>query len=648
MTSAFSTGSYELDALLEELRAGDNVVLFTDTWADYVPFVSSLARRPDPVPRTVYARSTGLLDRTLAALGRVEVLDLSKVASVENPVQALQERMREIGPRVHYIFDPLDTLAPLLVPREDLSGFFLAICPLLFQLNTVAYWNLLRGEHDAATLADIKDYTQVFIQIDRLEESLVVTPIKVWGRYSEAMFRPHRLRIDDCSLRLEPITIRGQAQEAYASALEEKNLELARIRDALNRSNRETQARNRELADLNARLREQSRRYEALHSNLNHLLELFQAGQTIASSLIEDQVHTAIVSAAQRLFDARACRLDLADKGCGRVYDEWGMTPDCQVLFSSRQASRLRVQARETLVPVSGTLTDLGSFCVAPLSARGTCIGTLEVYRDDTRLDTEESDSLLAYLASAASMAIDNARLYRELEIRGEQLRTFVEDAITSEEQDSRRFAYDLHDGVVQLIVAAYQHLQSAAAWRGRDPQNEEKELNQGTQLLKRSIDEARRLIAQLRPTGLDDFGLTHALCLHVAQLTQEGGWDVRLEVATEWPKLPATLEAAIFRIVQEATRNAQKYAGTPRLRIVLDRTDGDLLVSIRDWGVGFDPSQAFQEHERGRHVGLIGMRERARLWGGEVSIESGAGAGTTITVTIPVPRETRTEDSTS
>ena len=131
MSIEFSTGSHELDALLEELRAGDNVVLFTDTCDEYVPFVSALTRRPDPAPRTVYARSAGLLDESVAPVDHTEILDLASFADSADPVRSLQERMRQIGPHVHYVFEPLHTLAPLFVPSERLSQFFLSICPLL-------------------------------------------------------------------------------------------------------------------------------------------------------------------------------------------------------------------------------------------------------------------------------------------------------------------------------------------------------------------------------------------------------------------------------------------------------------------------------------------------------------------------------------
>ncbi len=650
MPNPFSSGSPDLDALLEELRAGDNVVISTPDWRSYLPFVHSLVRDLTAAsPRVVYARSDGLLDALFSEAPDIEVLDLTTFAGPGDPIARLKDAMREIGRGVQYVFESLHTLAPLLAPHRALGSFFSSICPFLFDLDTVCYWHLVRGVHDAATVAAIKDCTQVYLQVDRLDEGMVLTPLKVWGRYSEAMFRPHRLLLDNDRLALQPLSISSSEQQAYAAMLEDKNRELATIRDAVDESNRALQERNRQLAELNERLQEQTERFQALHTNLDHLQELLQVGQAISSSLMVDQVRQAIVAAGRRLLDASACRLTLAGPAPASSLLEDGPTAPWLPFVDSAESAALRERVAQRLEPDAlavrapdGKL--LGSVAIAPLASRGRCLGLLEVYAADGRLETAGAVALLGRLASESSIALDNAYLYREVESQGQQLRSFVEEVITKEEQESRRFAFDLHDGLVQLIVAAYQHLQSAQAWRTRDPSAEERELLHGTELLKRSIYEARRLIAQLRPAGLDDFGLIHALRLHAAQLAQDADWDLDLAVDPEWPKLPYTLEAALFRIVQEATTNAMKYARSPRVRITLKTQDGSLNVAVQDWGQGFDPSQVLDGPERGRRMGLIGMRERARLWGGECDVTSDPGQGTVITVRIPIPSEPRAD----
>jgi len=296
------------------------------------------------------------------------------------------------------------------------------------------------------------------------------------------------------------------------------------------------------------------------------------------------------------------------------------------------------------VVPEAGAESG-GSVALAPLIVRGACLGTLELYASDARLVDDEALTLLSYLASEASIALDNAQLYREVELQGQQLRSFVEDVISNEEQDSRRLAFDLHDTLVQIIVASYQHLQTAQAWRDRDPAAEARELEQGIQLLQRAINEARRLIGQLRPAGLDDLGLVHALRLYVAQLMAEADWHVELVVSPKWPPLPPALETALFRIVQEATHNAQKYAQATRAQVRLE-VEGNLLsVTIRDWGQGFDPNAVPSEPQRGLHMGLVGIRERTRMWGGWCDIESQPGRGTRIGVSIPLDRARATRE---
>ncbi|NLG52266.1 MAG: sensor histidine kinase [Chloroflexi bacterium] len=653
MPALFSTGSPELDALVETLHAGDNVVFYTHDWQEYLPFVASLLSHiKASSDGFVYVRSQGLLDELVATAPHARVLNIAELNTDGDLVSVLREHVCRLAPQGYYLFEPLDSLLPWLGSEERLRGFFLTMCPLLFQLQSIAYWDLVIGQFSSATVAAIKDCTQILLKVEPLGDDMTISPLKVWGRYSEAMFRPHRATVDGSILRISPQPVPPESQQAYTLALAAKNRELAEVRDMLNQTNRELIQRNQELAVLNERLREQSRLYNSLRVNLDHLLALFQASQVIGSSLVMDQVHRAIVSAALRLFDVSACRLllhrnnstECVDISEGMT-DEWLLDLDCHPMTLLRdQASRLQQVQSGPLLDDAGRVR--GSMAAAPIAARGACLGTLEVYAADARLDTAETRTLLSYLASEASIALDNAHLYREVEIQGAQLRSFVENVITSEEQESRRFAFDLHDGLVQLIVASYQHLQTAQAWHTRESEVEEREMEQGVQLLRRAIYEARRLIGQLRPAGLDDFGLAHALRLYVAQLATEANWQVSLEVDPNWTKLPPALEAALFRIVQEATTNARKYAEAERVEVRLQAGKRELCVTVRDWGKGFDPASVAAvveaasgpsaEPKQGLHMGLIGIRERARLMGGHCVIDSEPGKGTCVQVCIP------------
>ena len=640
-----STGSAELDGLLEELRPGDNVVFYASAREQYTPFVMALLDhvRLEEIG-LVYIRLNGSLDDLVRGLPGLEIVELAD-SEAADPSGALRAKLERLGPRAYYLFDPLDALGPWFQDEDSWREFFLSTCPSLFQIRSVAYWCLVRGVLSAPIIAAIQDCTQIFIKVSQVAEDLIITPLKVWGRYSEAMFLPHRVMFEDRTLRVVPAPVGVEDQQAYVQTLSEKNREMAEIRDALDHSNQELVQRNRDLAELNQRLQEQSRLYQSLRINLDHLVELLKAGQTIGSSLSVEQVHRAMVAAALRLFDVPACRLVLArSDDMDGVQIAQGLPPAWLVLSDQAVTQELRqvvcdTQQVRSLLFEQDDDRGYHSVAMGPIMVRGRCLGTLEVYAQDTRLDHSEATTLLAYLSSEASIALDNAHLYHEVQVQGNQLRSFVENVITTEEQESRRLAFDLHDGLVQLVVASYQHLQTAQAGRARDPELEEREIEQGVQLLRRAIYEARRLISELRPAGLDDFGLVQALRLYVAQLAAEADWQVTLEVDPEWAALPSVLEAAIFRIVQEATTNARKYADARRLQIRLKSDAEQIGVIIRDWGKGFDLAKVSSTPEQGLHMGLVGIRERARLWGGQCLIETHPGKGTSIAVYIPRAR---------
>jgi signal transduction histidine kinase len=660
MINYFTTGSPQLDALLEELRAGDNVVFYTDRPEDYIPFVAAeLCAVRDTPQDLVYVRVSGMFDELLATMPEVQVLDLGLAPSGANLVDWLNTRADAIGPRVVYLFETLSTLRPRLRHEAALRDFFLGTCPYLYRLDTVAYWGLTRGEYSATTIAAIKDCTQIFVQVRsetaELGETaepgaaaeysgrhdLMITPVKVWGRYSEAMFRPHRVSLagDPASLTqplcLQPLAVDVASDNAYIEALAAKNRELATIRDALNASNAELSARNQELARLNAQLAEQNRLHGLLRQNLDHVLALLQAGQEISSSLVVNQVRRAVLTATVQLFDLAASRLLLADGA--QTVDLWEGACPAWASALEPELARLRETARAQRRALALAAPQAaGSAAVAPLVVRGQVIGLVEAYATDARLCETEPQTLLGFLAAEAGIALDNAHLYRETEVQGQQLRSYIDKSILNEEQESRRFALDLHDGMVQLIVASFQHLQTAQALRGRDGGAEEREIEHGVRYLRQAIYESRKLISQLRPAGLDDLGLLHALRIYAAQLEAASRWEVTLDVDPAWGELPSALEAAIFRIVQEAGTNAAKYAHSPHLEIRLRVEPETLVISVRDDGRGFDPEAVLAEPERGAHIGLVGIRERARLLGGACIIHSAPEQGTLLTVTIP------------
>jgi signal transduction histidine kinase len=213
------------------------------------------------------------------------------------------------------------------------------------------------------------------------------------------------------------------------------------------------------------------------------------------------------------------------------------------------------------------------------------------------------------------------------------QLQALVEQLISAQEEERRMLAYEIHDGLIQRLVAARLHLTNYAAHR---PDEEDSELANGLSQLAAAITEARRVIEGLRPALLDDLGLVEALRQYVGEVAAEAGWTVTFQATPEYLRVPDRIEITAFRIVQEALTNTHKYARTDRVLVRLALENGTLSIEVRDWGVGFDPEAVQGER---RQVGLTSMRERARLVGGECRIESAPGQGTTVRVRLPVDR---------
>jgi signal transduction histidine kinase len=155
--------------------------------------------------------------------------------------------------------------------------------------------------------------------------------------------------------------------------------------------------------------------------------------------------------------------------------------------------------------------------------------------------------------------------------------------------------------------------------------------------LVQKTVGDSRRIIADLRPTALDDFGLGVALRQEVEEL-RDDGWQVEYEEGIGDERLPPPVEVALFRVAQEALTNARKHAQAGRARLVLGRRQGAVDLEVRDWGRGFAADAVGETHGPGERIGLSGMRERIGLVGGKLEVRSSPGEGTSVTARVPVP----------
>jgi len=201
----------------------------------------------------------------------------------------------------------------------------------------------------------------------------------------------------------------------------------------------------------------------------------------------------------------------------------------------------------------------------------------------------------------------------------------------------------ELHDGVIQNLVSAAFRLQLCSARLENDPEEARRALLESREIIDAGIAEMRRIIAGLRPSILDDLGLSAALQKYIMRLQEETPFNIHIELEeTGIPPLTTEAETALFRISQEALNNVVKHSRCRRARVTIGVEDGELFLRVEDDGVGFEPPGA--QRRMARSYGLVGMRERAESLGGTMAVESAPGEGTSVEVRFPLYAVTREE----
>lgn len=219
---------------------------------------------------------------------------------------------------------------------------------------------------------------------------------------------------------------------------------------------------------------------------------------------------------------------------------------------------------------------------------------------------------------------------------REQQLQDLVRRLQVAQEEERRRVAYEIHDGLAQVAASAHQHLQTYADYHAPESSSEREALRRTVELVQRTVREARRVIAGLRPTALDDFGLATAIRLEVEALRGEG-WQATFDERLGDRRLPSTTETALFRVAQEALTNVRKHAGPARVAVTLEEHEDVVRLEVRDWGRGIGAVGPRDVSRPGEHLGLIGMQERVGLLGGRCIVDSQPGAGTRVIAEVPL-----------
>jgi len=204
-----------------------------------------------------------------------------------------------------------------------------------------------------------------------------------------------------------------------------------------------------------------------------------------------------------------------------------------------------------------------------------------------------------------------------------------LEDLTISRERN--RMARELHDTLAHTLSTLSVQLEAAKAYWEVDPTTVQQILNKSLTATRSGLQETRRALKSLRASPLEDLGVLLALHQLATETVQRANLHLNLTLPKRLPFLIPAVEQCIYRVAQEALANAIHHANARMLAVQLSVDDAGVLLLVRDDGVGFDPQQS---QTVGRY-GLSGMRERAQLVGGQLTVDSGPGKGTTIQLTI-------------
>ncbi len=262
--------------------------------------------------------------------------------------------------------------------------------------------------------------------------------------------------------------------------------------------------------------------------------------------------------------------------------------------------------------------------------------GTLGVYTTRQRRFSRDDINFLQTVSSILATAIERAQAEDVLRNANQALRSLSRQLLRVQEDDRRAIARDLHDEIGQSLTAIKLNVERAQ--RTSDRAARDRIMKDCVQITDSVLNQVRNISLDLHPSILDDLGLGYALKWYADRQAERAGLKVEVTADPSGPRLPQDVEIACFRIAQEALTNVVRHAQASRASITLKRLAKRVELRIQDDGIGFDVKAVQSPMSGGTSIGLTGMRERARLVGGEVHVTSVPRKGTEVTAIVPLP----------
>lgn len=253
------------------------------------------------------------------------------------------------------------------------------------------------------------------------------------------------------------------------------------------------------------------------------------------------------------------------------------------------------------------------------------------------RVTMEKAESLVGQVTVVLNYLTSDLKQVGEVVASAREQRAFGLKVIEALEEERKRLSREIHDGPAQTLAQVLLGLdivERVGKKEGKEAAYEELHKYRG--MVQGALAEVRRIIYDLRPMSLDDLGLVPTLQKYLHRVNGDyPQLAINFESIGEEKRFQSKIEAALFRLIQEAVQNACIHAHPKNVTIRLEYRKGHVLILIKDDGIGFDPKE-----KKDGSYGLIGMGERAELLNGDLTIRSKPNHGTSVLISIPLQRE--------
>jgi signal transduction histidine kinase len=266
---------------------------------------------------------------------------------------------------------------------------------------------------------------------------------------------------------------------------------------------------------------------------------------------------------------------------------------------------------------------------------RALCRRTMELAASNKRLKAETEQRRVAEESFKKSEQ-HYAHLLEQSRQMQDQLRLLSRQLLSAQEEERKKISRELHDVIAQTLTSINVRLAALRKEATLNTKDIERSIERTQKLVKHSVDIVHRFARELRPTVLDDLGLIPALHSYMKSFQADTGIRVSLSAPAAVERVNGDKRTALYRVALEALANVARHSHATHAEVKFVTQDGVVAMSIRDNGKGFQPELEARA-KRVKRLGLLGMKERVDMVGGNFNVDSTAGKGTTVRAQIPL-----------